>query len=202
MIVPRLRRDFEIRYPLVNVSQTELDQLAIFEGLRCAEIDVAITYDLDIPSDIFFIPLKELPPYAMVSENHPLANMRSVTPAALQKFDMVLLDLPHSAEYFLSLFDELGNRPKIVERTKDMAVLRSLVANGFGYSIANIRPLNPLAPDGRPLRFLPLSSSVRALNIGVALASETANMTTVQAFVEHSRAGISDSAMLNSVNTK
>jgi len=198
LIVPSLRRDFEALYPLVQVNQTELDQLAIFEKLRCAEIDVALTYDLDIPSDIFFMPIRELPPYVMVSDKHPLAHLSDVSPAALQKYDMVLLDLPHSAEYFLSLFDELGVRPRIVERTKDMAVLRSLVGNGFGYSIANIRPLNDLAPDGCALRFLSLNGSVRPMKLGIALANEAANMVTVQTFVEHCQHFISDSTLLPS----
>ena len=109
---------------------------------------------------------------------------------------MVLLDLPHSAEYFLSLFDELVARPRIVERTRDMAVMRSLVANGFGYSIANIRPLNKLSPDGRPLHFLPLKGPLRPMKLGIALVSDTANVSTVQTFIEHCRAYISESELL------
>lgn len=197
LLVPSLRREFEALYPLVRVSQTELDQLAIFEQLRGAEIDVALTYDLDIPSDIFFIPLKELPPYAVFCESHPLASLLEVSPATLQQYNMVLLDLPHSAEYFLSLFDELGARPRIVERTRDMAVMRSLVANGFGYSIANIRPMNDWAPDGRPLRFLPLKGPVRPMNLGIALVSDTANVSTVQTFIEHCRTFIAESDVLS-----
>lgn len=195
LLVPGLRREFEALYPRVTVSQTELDQLAIFEQLRGAEIDVALTYDLDIPSDIFFIPLKELPPYVVVGESHPLAGLSEVSPSALQPHDMVLLDLPHSAEYFLSLFDELGARPRIVERTRDMAVMRSLVANGFGYSIANIRPVNELSPDGLPLHFLPLKGPLRPMKLGIALISDTANVSTVQTFIEHCRAYIAESEL-------
>ena len=195
LLAPSLRREFETEYPLVQVSQTELDQLAIFEQLRSAQIDIALTYDLDIPGDIAFIPLIELPPYALLSDTHPLAHLPSVSPVDLEKHAMVLLDLPHSAEYFLSLFDKSGVRPKIVERTKDMAVLRSLVANGFGYSIANIRPLNNAAPDGRTLRFLPLTGPARPMKLGLALVNETANTSTVQAFVGHCRACIPNSPL-------
>ena len=40
-----------------------------------------------------------------------------------------------------------GLRPSIAERTGDIAVMRSMVANGFGYGIANMRPVNRLSPD-------------------------------------------------------
>lgn len=200
LLVPGLRREFESAYPLVRVSQTELDQLAIFEQLRAAQIDIALTYDLDIPGDITFIPLVELPPYAMLSEAHPLSHLPCVSPPELENHNMVLLDLPHSAEYFLSLFDASGVRPKVVERTKDMAVLRSLVANNFGYSIANIRPLNDCAPDGRPLRFLPLTGAVRPMQLGLALINETTSTLTVQAFIQHCRECIPESALFKTTD--
>ncbi len=196
LIVPSLRREFEQQFPKVSVSQTELDQLEIFEMLRSAQIDVALSYDLDIPNDIAFIPLLELPPYVMVGEKHPLAHLSTVTLSDLNDHRMVLLDLPHSSEYFLSLFDQSGVQPEIVERTKDMAVLRSLVANDFGYSIANIRPKNDLAPDGKPLRFLPFSGALRPMNLGIALVDELANVLTVQKFVEHCRNHIGKSPLL------
>ena len=195
LIVPSLRRSFEQQFPRVQVSQRELDQLAIFEQLRCAQIDVALTYDLDIPRDIDFIPIKELLPFVIVSVSHSLASHNSVTLATLCQFDMVLLDLPHSAEYFMSLFDAQGVCPTIAERTRDVAVMRSLVANDFGYSIANIRPANNNAPDGRPLRFLSFSESVKSLNLGIALINDSAKALTVQSFLEHCQQCIPESSL-------
>ena len=54
----------------------------------------------------------------------------------------------------MSFFNKAGAAPRIAERTRDMAVMRALVANGFGYSLANIRPVTDLAPDGRRLKRL------------------------------------------------
>ena len=67
---------------------------------------------------------------------------------------MVLLDLPFSTDYFLSFFAKVGLTPVIAERTRDMGVMRAMVANGFGYSIANIRLGSDRAPDGRRLVYL------------------------------------------------
>ncbi len=187
LLMPRLRRSFEALYPQVTVVQTELDQLAIFAGLRRAEIDLALTYDMDIPKDIQFLPLASLPPYVLLSPDHPLAGLPEVSPQMLQPHPMVLLDLPHSAAYFLAFFDGLEAPPYIAERTKDMAVMRSLVAHGYGYSIANIQPQKSQAPDGRPLRLVPLVSERPAMQLGIAVQEGAGNMPAIRAFVAHCR---------------
>ena len=156
VILPSLRRSFEGEFSDVRVQQFELNQAEIFSALRRAEIDVALTYNLDLPADLVFESLLELPPFVIVGESHPLADREEVDVEDLSNLPMVLLDLPFSSEYFLSFFAESEIKPIIAERTKDMAVMRSLVANGFGYSIANIRPLNDMSPDGKPLKFLTL----------------------------------------------
>ncbi len=187
ILVPGLRRKFEDQFPLVNVSQTELDQISIFDHLRQAKIDLALTYDLDIPDDIKFEPLLELPPYAMMNSAHPMSLSTTVSVENLSEYPMVMLNLPHSTEYFLSLFSRRGVSPKIVERSRDLAVVRSLVANGFGYSIANLRPLNDLSPDGLPLRFVPLGGDARPLKLGVAMIEGADSVLTVKSFIQHCR---------------
>jgi len=196
MLVPGLRRAFEEQFPLVQVKQYELDQLDIFDRLRQAEIDLALTYDLDIPSDFKFVPLFELPPFAMMNETHSLAHLSAVSIDELQEYPMVMLNLPHSVDYFLSFFTAIGVEPNIMERTRDMAVLRSLVANGFGYSIANLRPLNDLSPDGRPLKFIPLTGPVRSLNIGIVMIDGADHTLTVDAFVQHCRTYVQTSEIV------
>lgn len=187
LIVPQLRRRFETRYPEVRLRQFEMHQLQIFDEIRSGGIDIALTYDLEIPRDLQFVPLVELPPYAMVAEHHPLAGLREVSVNDLQDHKMVLLDLPLSGAYFLSIFSAGGVRPNIAERTRDMAVMRSLVGNGFGYAIANIRPLSDTAPDGKKLRFIPLLGDVRPMRMGLLMAPGAENALTVRAFIDHCR---------------
>ncbi len=187
IVLPSLRRGFEAAYPDVRLRQLELNQLEIFSALRRSEIDVALTYDLALPADLRFEPLLSLPPFALVDETHPLAGHTDVTVEELKDHPMVLLDLPLSADYFLSFFDEVGVKPRVVERTRDMAVMRSLVANGFGYSIANVRPLNPLSPDGKPLRFIPIRGAARPMQMGLLMARDVEKSSAVRAFLTHCR---------------
>ncbi len=185
VVVPALRASFESLYPEVRVTQYELDQAQIFSKLRRCEIDVAITYDLDLPGDLKFEPIASLPPYAVFGKDHPLADRGSVTVEDLLPYPMVLLDLPFSSEYFLSFFGATGQRPVIAERTRDMAVMRSLVANGFGFSIANVRPLNDLSPDGKPLKFVPLDGNARPMQMGLLSTREADSVNVIRTFIAH-----------------
>lgn len=189
-VLPKVRREFEAQYPDVRINQVELNQTEIFSQIRRAELDIALTYDLDIPADLDFVRLVELPPYVLAAETHPIAHLPAVSVEELRDHPMVLLDLPMSGEYFLSFFSKAGVKPKIAERTRDMAVMRSLVANGYGYSIANVRPLTNQSPDGGTLQFIPLTGDVRPMCMGLIMARGADGTSTVKAFIEHCRSRI------------
>lgn len=191
VLLPAIRREFQRKHVDVQVSQIECDQQTLIEKIRRADIDVALTYDLEIPTDLNFIPLRSLPLYAVVGSNHPLANYKSVSVETLVDYPMVLLDLPISRTYFMSVFERAGVTPKIVERTRDMAVMRSLVANGFGFSVANIRPHSDLSPDGRALCFIPLEGTPRPLRLGFIVPEGARNVLSVDAFINHASQTIS-----------
>jgi DNA-binding transcriptional LysR family regulator len=187
IVLPPLRMKFERIYPEVRVRQFERNQGQLLEMLQRGEIDAALTYDLELSQEMVFEPLAELPAYVMLPVGHRLAAKESITPQELVYEPMVLLDLPYSREYFLSAFQHRGLRPNIAERTGDIAVMRSMVANGFGYGIANMRPLNTMSPDGKPLVFVPLTGDIRPLTMGVLLPNAEHRTQTVQAFIDHCR---------------
>lgn len=194
VVLPHLRRSFVDQFPEVEFHQFERNQSEIFEGLRNAALDVALSYDLTIPPDLEFVPLASLPPYAVLPDDHALAPRTSVALADLAAYPLVLLDLPLSADYFLSLFRDIGARPLIAERTRDMAVMQSLVGQGFGYSIANIRPWSDRSPDGRTLRYVPLTGPVRPMQLGLVLSEGARASQTVGAFIDHCKAALTPGA--------
>lgn len=185
LVLPAMRRGFEQEFPEVRLRQHEMNQVELFSALRRSGIDVALTYDLDLPADLQFTGLVRLPPIALMAPDHPLADCTEVTVQELKHHPMVLLDLPLSSDYFLSLFDVTGAKPIIAERTRDMAVMRSMVGNGFGYSIANVRPLSDTSPDGNPVRCVPIAAPARALRMGFLTAQDADRSNAVRAFIEH-----------------
>lgn len=185
LVLPMLRKGFKADYPEVRLRQYEMNQVELFSALRRSEIDVALTYDLDLPADLQFTGLVRLPPIALMGLDHPLANEAEVTIEQLRDHPMVLLDLPLSSDYFLSLFGGIGEKPVIAERTRDMAVMRSMVGNDFGYSIVNVRPLSDMSPDGNPVRCVPIAGKVRALRMGFLTAQDVNRANAVRAFIEY-----------------
>lgn len=195
LVLPSLRRGFETAHPAARIAQYELDHADILERLLKGEIDVGLTYDLAVPADVSFQPLATLAPWVMVAPSHPLAGKPEIVPEDLVDTPMVLLDLPYSGDYFLALFDRIGIPPLIAERTRDMSVLRSLVANGYGYSLINARTALEEAPDGKRLAFVPLKGGIRPLQLGIATARAGQSRGVVNAFVDFTAATVAKTGL-------
>src|SRR5699024_7437343 len=97
-----------------------------------------------------------------------IARKRSVSLRTLVDKPMILLDLPHSREYFTMPFRSLGMEPRIGYRTKSVPMVRSLVANGLGYSVLNFRPKIRLDYDGEPLAYVEIEESFPGLELVLA----------------------------------
>ena len=193
MFVPELAQSFQTAFPATQVRHTEGNQEQLLEGLRRAEVDVAIAYDLNTPEDILFKPLVSLPPHVVVSEAHPFARQTAVSLRELVSEPMILLDLPLSREYFLSLFHNAGLQPLVVARSAHQEVVRTMVANGYGYSIFNVRPRSNHALDGRKLMRVRLAGTHRPMIIGTATLKLLRQSRLVEAFETHCRSFISKS---------
>ena len=134
---------------------------------------MAIAYDLHLSDEFAFDLVVDYPPYAIVAADHRFAGRKRISLSRLAEEPMILLDLPHSRDYFKSIFISLGLEPRIEHRTASPNMVRSLVANGFGYSLLNARlPFNR-ALDGKPFHVISLSDKVRPLRLGIVVPRQT-----------------------------
>ena len=193
IVMPELVGSFLKAFPETTIRPSEDHQAGLLDGLRRAETDVAITYDLQLGADIDFAPLATLPPYALFGASHPLARERTVKLSQLAPLPMVLLDMPMSREYFLALFIRERVEPNIVWSSAQFEVVRSLVANGMGYTLANVRPRAQVAVDGRRLHRVPLAGDSPPLRMGIATLKELKKTRLVGAFERHCGELISES---------
>jgi DNA-binding transcriptional LysR family regulator len=192
LVAPGLCRSFMQAHPRVAVELVEGGQQELLGGLDEGRLDVALTYDLDLGAELAFAPLAELPPHAVVPADHALAGSDAVTMEQLAAEPLVLLDLPYSREYFRGLFAAAGVTPQVAQRSSQPEVIRSLVANGFGYTIVNVLPEIGVALDGRALTTVPIAPPARALTLGTAsLAASRA----AAAFTAHCREAIAAGAV-------
>jgi DNA-binding transcriptional LysR family regulator len=190
LVSPHLGQGFRERHPAVSLELVEAGQAELVSGLRSGALSVALTYDLDLDADLSFAPLSSLPPFALLAADHPLAASAAVTLADLAGEPLVLLDLPHSREYFSGLFAAAGVEPAIAHRSIHPEVIRTMVANDFGYSIVNARPRVDVALDGRPLVMRPIAGEPRPMIMGLARLQSLRPTRLVEAFEQHCRAAI------------
>jgi DNA-binding transcriptional LysR family regulator len=191
IVMPELVQSFIKAFPGTRVRCQEGHQEGLLQSLRAAQIEVAITYDLQISEDVQFVPLAALPPYALFGASHPFARERTVKLSQLATLPMVLLDLPMSREYFLALFIRERLEPSIAWSSEKFEVVRTMVANGLGYTLVNVRPRADIALDGRRLHRVALAGDPPPLRIGLATLKQLKKNRLVDAFQRHCEALIS-----------
>jgi DNA-binding transcriptional LysR family regulator len=192
LVAPEVIFGFGRAFEKVEVEMVEGDQSVLLDKLYSIEIDLAITYDLQLAEDVSFEVLAKLPPYALLSELHPVAQQTVISLEELALLPMVLLDLPMSRQYFMSLFANLGLTPNIVARSRSEEVVRSMVANGIGYALFNVRPKSHQSLDGKRNVRLRLVGEHRPMMLGLATYKQVRQSRLVEVFMQRCRSYISD----------
>lgn len=187
VILPSLIRDFGGRHAAVHINCHEGDDDELIAGLRHGRTEMAFMYDLARAADVAFLPVAELPPYAILAPEHPLATRRTISLRRLADEPMVLLDLPHSRDYFSAIFRDLALAPKFSYRTASPNMVRAMVANGLGYSLLNVRPRIDRSLDGKPFVARDLKEKVRPLQMGIAHMAGVRFTRAAGAFAEFCR---------------
>ncbi|MCP4390986.1 MAG: LysR family transcriptional regulator [Gammaproteobacteria bacterium] len=192
--MPALMRSFYELHPAVKINCLEGDQATLLTSLRDGRFDLALTYDLNLGKDVFFTPLVTLPPYILVAENSELASCKKLSLRELSELPMVMLDIPVSREYFNALYLSLGVEPNIAHRAGSLDMVRSLVSNGFGYSLSNAHMTPSLTAnsantqvtslDGSSCITIPIEEELMPLRFGLVKLDMVRLTTVGDAFSE------------------
>jgi flavin reductase (DIM6/NTAB) family NADH-FMN oxidoreductase RutF/DNA-binding transcriptional LysR family regulator len=168
-VMPALVARLTKLHPGLALTLLEADQEHLVASLRRGDLETALLYDFGLDEALGLTPLAELTPYVLLAEGHPLAASQSIALQDLLQEGLVLLDVPPSRDYFLSLFKDAGLEPHIAYRTRSLEMARGLVGHGLGYSILATKPANNMTYDGRALVSRPLAAVVK--NSRLVLAS-------------------------------
>ncbi|NKX55159.1 LysR family transcriptional regulator [Arthrobacter mobilis] len=138
---PVILQAFEARYPGVHVSFLEGDQEFLRRSLLEGHCELALMYNLGLDGGFTTRTVERIPPHVLVSADHRLAARPEQEVALRELADepMILLDLPHTREYFMQLFQLAGITPTIRHRASGYETVRSFVARGHGYAVLNQR---------------------------------------------------------------
>ena len=144
-ILSRLR----IAHPEIEVQLVEGDTESRTCQLERGSLDVALLYDLGLARSVRLAPVANLQPYALLPWGHALARQTRLKLAELAREPLILIGLPHSRDYFLSLFCVAGITPRIAYESPLMEMVRILVANGLGVSLLTTRLARDISYDGK-----------------------------------------------------
>jgi len=185
---PQLVRRFLETHPDSEVRILEGDLQTLFDWLSEGRIDMALLYDFGIPSDFVITPLMAAVPYALLPQGHHLAHQPCVNAEDLAQEPVILMNLPHSRGYFLSLLQNTKGSVQVAHETSSIEMLRSMVANGFGVGLLATDLQDAPCYDGSPLIRVPLSCNPPLHQIALAHCGAALKRPILQAFTAFAEA--------------
>ena len=183
-VMGELLAAYTIKHPEIAVELVESGRAGLAEALRHGDLDLALTYDLDLGTELEAELLGEIRPYVLLPAAHPLARQSSVALADLALEPMILLDLPGTREFQRGCFAASGHSPQIGQHATSFEMARSLVANGLGYAILVAKPAYDMSYSGKGLASRPILDELPPVHFVCAWRREDAPRPRAQAFKE------------------
>lgn len=187
-VVPELLADLADHHPGIEVEVVEAEAESLVTALRTGAVEIALSYDLGLAPEIDRQVVAEVEPYVILPPEHRLAGRARVHLADLAHEPMVLLDLPHSRDYFQHILTSAGVTPTVRYRSASYETVRGLVARGHGYSILNQRPVEDVTYGGGRVLPRPIADELPALSIVIARLSTVRTTARARAVAARARA--------------
>lgn len=179
---PMLIRQFTASHPGARVHLTEGDIAELCQSILAGTLDLALLYDVGLPTGLDATLLAEAPPRAVLPVDHPLAQHETVDLRDMARDPLILVNLPHSRSYMLSLFQIAGAVPEIAYETGSIEMLRALVANGQGVGILATDLPYGQTYDNRSVVTRPLAGNMPPSRVVLIRAGRFEPTATMRAF--------------------
>ncbi|SES73343.1 LysR substrate-binding domain-containing protein [Geodermatophilus poikilotrophus] len=187
-VVPELLADLAEHHPGIEVEILETEAESLGTALRTGAVELALSYDLGLGPEIERQVVAEVEPYVILPPEHRLAGRRRVHLEQLAQEPMVLLDLPHSRDYFQRILSSAGVTPTVRYRSASYETVRGLVARGHGYSILNQRPVADVTYGGGTVVPCAIADELPPLSTVIARLSTVRPTARARAVATRARA--------------
>ena len=178
-VLPELVTLAQDRFPNLEIEIDEGDAFELGAIVSDGRVELAVGYGFAFGAGIRTIPLAERPLYVLLPAGHRLAGEDAVRLLDLAGGRLVLLDLPHSRDYFVDMLADAGLRPEILHRAHSYETVRAMGGRGLGFSVLNQRPALDTTYDGREVVARPITDDAPSLT--VVAASREAERTSTRA---------------------
>lgn len=187
VLLPRLIQRLERKHPKLTVEIVEGDYAENLAALRSGQVELVVNYNLSAVEGIRRDIVGDARPYVLIGTNHRLADRTEIALNSLADEEFILLDLPSSNDYFLSMLRHVGITPRVRHRSSSFETVRSMVAAGLGYSILNQRPRTGSTYSGEEVSVLEISDRVPTLRIAVDSISQFEPTSRARAIAQEIR---------------
>lgn len=192
VLLPRLIQRLEQKHPKLAVEVFEGDYAENLAALRSGQVELVINYNLARADGVTRDIVGEAKPYVLVAAQHRFADRHEISLSELAEDDFILLDLPSSSDYFLSMLRHAGITPRVRYQSSSFETVRSMVGAGLGYSILNQRPRAAATYTGDEIAVLEISDPVHSLRIAVDSLAQFEPTSRARAVAEEIRAQLAE----------
>jgi DNA-binding transcriptional LysR family regulator len=184
LFMPEMLRKYVDSVGDVEIDLLEGDQVQLQAWLAAGLIDFAILYDIGAIHTGSITRICKVPAHAVLHLDDPLAEKEAVWLSEIATRPFILLDMPQTATYLLTLFDILAKRPDVRFHTRSYETVRSAVASGFGMSILNMRPIGRATADGQAIVRRPILDELPPPSVIILDLYGNAKPLFVRLFIE------------------
>lgn len=192
-IAGRILHQCQREYPELTVQLREGDQEQVKNLLESGECQVALMYEIGLNDRFVQRHLVERQPHILLPGSHRFANagLTSLSLKQLSGEPFILLDLPHTAEFYSRVFELAGVEPLVKYRVSSHEAARSFVACELGYSLLHQGFGHSSTHVELPVHSIPLDISVPPVRESLVHLAEVRVTRAMQAFesicVDYSR---------------
>lgn len=138
--LPKLIRDFNNSYPLINLSIVEGNVETLYKSLEQDLLDLTfnLNFDLNEYKNIKWKSLKKYSLYAILYKNHHLSKFSSIPRSYLKNEDFICLDrslAPKGFDRMISTCVDSGFSPNIVHQCNSIQTILLMIEAEMGISI-------------------------------------------------------------------
>lgn len=156
-VLPAVLEGVGRRHPDVKIGITVGDHTELLAALEDGLLDLAIVYDIGLPSGLQRSVVYETEVLAVLADSEPLAQETDIDLADLAALPLIMLDTAPSTGYTELMFSQRNLTPRIGAVVPQIELVRALVGRGLGYSLLMSRPHQiPVSSEGLPLVTRPL----------------------------------------------
>lgn len=163
--LPQVFRTYRETYPRVQLRLSESFTAMVVDGLLNGTLDAGILRDSDPSENLHATPLFSEPYVAVLPATHRCARQKSISAGMLRGEPFVYYPRSAGARAFekpLTIFEEHGFRPHIVQEASHWLSILRLVGAGLGVSVAPlcVQRISPPEVVCLPIRNAKVSSTI------------------------------------------